>query len=296
MKKQILITLMMLGSYFANAQKAWIEPDPINPNDSITIWIDLTKCADFGGPVLATTTDDLYMWTWRPNEHPTGHPLNNGTWGESNEALKVQKAGNGVVFFKMIPTEFYEVNAAKLYADGISLLIKKKNGSDDCGGEECKTEDLEIKIDAPTTGPRKLYPFPKEKEKDTLSITPSDVLNIFYDTKLEDNDSLIGKDDLYCVVKARIGAGANDFIYFVDGDNIKAADRDIASAVPQMRMKNIGDGKFRFSFIPKNLFESINTGNQRILSVQYKITRGYIRKQYDWVAESPEYWFNTICE
>jgi len=63
-----------------------------------------------------------------------------------------------------------------------------------------------------------------------------------------------------------------------------------------MRMKDIGNGKFKFSFIPKNLFESINTGNQRILSVQYKITRGYIRKQYDWVAESPEYWFNTICE
>jgi hypothetical protein len=43
------------------------------------------------------------------------------------------------------------------------------------------------------------------------------------------------------------------------------------------------------------MFESINTGGQRILSVEYKVMRGYIRKQFDWTAESPEYWFNTNC-
>lgn len=294
--KQILLSgFTAISATTLLGQAAWVEPDPINPNDSITVWVDLNKCTFGAAPTLASTTDDLYMWTWSPKEHPVGHPLHNGTWGASNDALKVQKAGNGVVFYRMVPTAFYGVTASQIYTSPIKLLIKKKDGSLDCGGSECKTEDLEIKITAPTTGPQKHYPFPRKKTKDTLSINPSDVLTIFYDRNLETNDTLKDKEDFYCVVKARVGLGANDFIFFVDGDNIKAADRDIAGRVPQMKMKNYGNGKFGLSFIPNKMFESINTGGQRILSVEYKVMRGYIRKQFDWTAESPEYWFNTNC-
>lgn len=296
MKKQLFILLSAFTVGSAMSQKAWVEPDPINPNDSITVWVDLNKCADFGGPVMAGTTDDLYMWTWSPREHAVGHPLHNGTWGASNEALKLQKAGNGLVYYRMIPTSFYEVTAAQVYGSPIKLLVKKKNGSDDCGGQECKTEDLEIKIEAPKTGPKKLYSFPGLKTKDTLSITPNDVITIFYDNNLETTDSLKGRNDFYCIVKARIGTGVEEFAFYVDGDNIKAADRDIAGKLPQMKMKDYGNGKFGFSFIPNKLMAGANTQGKQILSIKYKIVRGYIRKQYDWVAESPEYWFNTVCQ
>ena len=36
-----------------------------------------------------------------------------------------------------------------------------------------------------------------------------------------------------------------------------------------------------------------NPNNLKITSVKFKIMRGYIRKTYDIVAESPEYWFNS---
>lgn len=294
--KKIILSFVFGGcSLLSMAQKAWVEPDPINPNDSITIWVDLNKCLDFGGPALATTTDDIYMWTWSPYEHKLGHPLHNGTWGASNEALKMRNDGNGLVYFRMVPTQFYEVSAGSIYANPIKLLVKKKNGSDDCGGSECKTEDLEIKITAPATGPRKLYCFPNLKTKDTLSINSSDAITIFYDRNLETNDTLKDKEDFYCVVKARTGLTETDFVFYVNGDEIKAADRDIAGKVPQMKMKNYGGGKFGLSFIPSKFFSGVNPSNQKILSIKYKVMRGYIRKQYDWVEESPEYWFNTVC-
>ena len=45
MKKLLFVitaVLMSIGKLVA--QKAWATPDPINPNDSITIWVDIKKC------------------------------------------------------------------------------------------------------------------------------------------------------------------------------------------------------------------------------------------------------------
>ena len=72
--KQILLSgFTAISATTLFGQAAWVEPDPINPNDSITIWVDLNKCTFGGAPTLASTTDDLYMWTWSPKEHPVGY-------------------------------------------------------------------------------------------------------------------------------------------------------------------------------------------------------------------------------
>lgn len=293
MRKSIVFSALFLLLGPAMAQKAWITPDPPNLDDSITLWVDIKKC---DRQQLAGTTDPLYMWTWNPKEHPVGHPLNNGTWGNSNDALRFTSAGNDVYFYRMIPTKFYECTKADLYTKGISLLLKKKDGTGSAAAGEDKTEDLIVKIEMPKTGPRKLYSFPGLALKDTLSTTSSEPLTIVYDRNLETNDTLKDKSDFYCVIKARYGTSSTEFFYFIDPENMKAADRQVASLVPQMQMKDMGNGKFSFTFIPDKLFDSKNTNKQKLLSVRYKVMRGNIRKTFDMTAELNEYWFNTVCQ
>jgi hypothetical protein len=285
MKKFIftLFAISLLTSKLS-AQKAWATPDPINPNDSITIWVDIKKC---DRQQLAGTSDPLYMWTWAPKEHPKGHPLHNGTWQASTDALQMRSAGNDLYFYRMIPTQFYEVTAAELYNNDINLLLKKKDGTGGAAGED-KTEDLKIELSPPVTGPQKISPFPRLAQKDTLSIGANDVLTIQYDRNLETKDTLKDKEDFYVYAKARIGAGAADFVQIVSITKVATA--------PQLAMKNMGNGKFALSMIPNKFFASVNPGAQKILSVQFQIVRGKIRNSNDTVDGTYEYFLNQNCE
>jgi hypothetical protein len=285
MKKFIftLFAISLLTSKLS-AQKAWATPDPINPNDSITIWVDIKKC---DRQQLAGTSDPLYMWTWAPKEHPKGHPLHNGTWQASTDALQMRSAGNDLYFYRMIPTQFYEVTAAELYNNDINLLLKKKDGTGGAAGED-KTEDLKIELSPPVTGPQKISPFPRLAQKDTLSIGANDVLTIQYDRNLETKDTLKDKEDFYVYAKARIGAGAADFVQIVSITKVATA--------PQLAMKNMGNGKFALSMIPNKFFASVNPGGQKILSVQFQIVRGKIRNSNDTVDGTYEYFLNQNCE
>jgi hypothetical protein len=285
MKKFIftLFAISLLTSKLS-AQKAWATPDPINPHDSITIWVDIKKC---DRQQLAGTSDPLYMWTWAPKEHPKGHPLHNGTWQASTDALQMRSAGNDLYFYRMIPTQFYEVTAAELYNNDINLLLKKKDGTGGAAGED-KTEDLKIELSPPVTGPQKISPFPRLAQKDTLSIGANDVLTIQYDRNLETKDTLKDKEDFYVYAKARIGAGAADFVQIVSITKVATA--------PQLAMKNMGNGKFALSMIPNKFFASVNPGGQKILSVQFQIVRGKIRNSNDTVDGTYEYFLNQNCE
>jgi len=285
MKKLLIFSLIFLiGLSKLQAQKAWATPDPINPNDSITIWVDIKKC---DRQQLAGTTDPLYMWTWSPKEHPKGHPLNNGTWLASNDALQMRSAGNDLYFYRMIPTAFYEVTAAELYNNDISLLLKKKDGTGTAAGED-KTEDLKIDLAPPVTGPQKVSPFPRLAKKDNKSIGASDVLTIIYDRNLETKDTLKDKEDFYLYAKARTGPGLTDFIQFVSITKV--------ATEPKLAMKNLGGGKFALSMIPNKFFASVNPTNQKILSVQFQIVRGKIRNSNDTVDGTYEYFLNQNCE
>ncbi len=293
-----IVSLMLTSTLVntANAQKAWATPDPINPNDSITLWVDLKKCEFAGAANMLGATQPVYMWTWSPKEHPAGHPLNNGKWNESNEALKLNHFGDDVYYFRMIPTQFYEVSAGDLYAKDISLLVKFKDGAAGANGSECKTEDLKIDFVAPVSGPEKVSCFPSRKTKDTLSISGNDVFTVFYDRNIEDKDSLKDKEDFYVFIKAR--TGANTFISI-------AANEKTTGNFDQLAMKNLGNGKFKFSIIPNKFFAPYNPNNAKILSIQIRIVRKKVVNQNDMVdGPNPsaqfggfyEYWLNTNCE
>jgi hypothetical protein len=213
--------------------------------------------------------------------------LHNGTWQASTDALQMRSAGNDLYFYRMIPTQFYEVTAAELYNNDINLLLKKKDGTGGAAGED-KTEDLKIELSPPVTGPQKISPFPRLAQKDTLSIGANDVLTIQYDRNLETKDTLKDKEDFYVYAKARIGAGAADFVQIVSITKVATA--------PQLAMKNMGNGKFALSMIPNKFFASVNPGAQKILSVQFQIVRGKIRNSNDTVDGTYEYFLNQNCE
>ena len=168
----ILLVLTFFGSGFGYSQKAWVTPSPVNPNDTITLWVDLKQCTFAGVPNILGATQPLYLWTWVPKELPSGHPLNNGSWTASNEVLKMTHAGNDVYYFKMIPTKFYEVCAAELYANDIFFLAKFKNGSNGANGYECKTEDLRVDITENVSNPTVCNTFMKKRGLSLAELVP----------------------------------------------------------------------------------------------------------------------------
>ncbi len=169
----VFLALTCLGTEIGYGQKAWVTPSPVNPNDTITLWVDLKQCTFAGVPNILGATQPLYLWTWVPKEHPSGHPMSNGSWTASNEALKMTHAGNDVYYFKMIPTKFYEVCAAELYANDIFFLAKFKNGSNGANGYECKTEDLRVDITENVSNPTVCNTFMKKRSLSLAELVPS---------------------------------------------------------------------------------------------------------------------------
>ena len=95
----IIIGLMLpLASW---SQKAWIVPDKFNPDDSITIYVDVSKteCTR-----LKDTQDDIYLWTWEP-----GNPvLGNGVWENSIGNNKMTRSADN-------PNIYYYKNGHHLF-------------------------------------------------------------------------------------------------------------------------------------------------------------------------------------
>lgn len=276
---------MLAIPMLANAQKAWMTPDPINPDDSVTIWVDIKQC---DCKRLLGSTEPLYFWTWMPRELPASDPLSNGTWLASNEALKMTSAGNDIWFFKMVPTKFYGVTSGTIYDKDFSFLIKKKDGTGAGGGgcNEDKTEDLKISIDPPKQGPQKVKPFPALAVKDTLSTSWNDVFTLIYDNQLEEKDSLEGKSDFYVFVQ---GLGDNGTTYTITpitqvGNN------------PKLAMQSIGSQKFDFQTIPSQLFEGIVPAGVKLRYLRFQIVRKKISSSDDTVDGVYIYWFNNTCE
>jgi hypothetical protein len=283
--RSFLFAALLLMTQTAVAQKAWITPAE-NPNlkDSVTLWVDIKKC---DRQQLAGSTEDLYMWTWKPNEHPVGHPLHNGTWNASNEALRWTSAGNDVYFYRMVPTEFYEVTPAALYANDIHLLLKKKDGTGDSNGE-AKTEDLVIALDPPVTGPQKLSTFPKTKKKDTMSTSSSDVFTLKYDRNLEEKVALQTADDFYVYVQAK---GDNGLYYKYNNISITKVGND-----PNLAMSDMGNGMFHFTIIPSSFMAADVPAGVKLIGLKFQVVRKTIKNSDDTVDGTYEYIFNPNCE
>jgi 1,4-alpha-glucan branching enzyme len=131
-------------------------------DEELTIKVDLT------GTGLANNNGPFYIWTWRP-----ASPSNMGSWGNSNEAMKMTNEGNNIWSFTMVPKDFYAVD----FSPEVSFLVKNKSGSLQTGDLGFRIDEsaagLMLRINTPTrfplvTEPGTIIPIQAESNKVSL--------------------------------------------------------------------------------------------------------------------------------
>ncbi len=243
--KKIISTLVALSaSLLAFSQAAYIQPSPTGKNDTITLYINVAQTTDgtMNNALSAMLTDHpndtVYLWTWQP----AGPVAGNGDWTNSNSAMAMTKVEGAEKLYsiRFKPTSFYGVDATTFFTNGISCLAKLKSGNAYQGeyNGEAKTEDLSINI-IPKLCDELYCVFPEIAKTD-------DYVSITYDNTQETNPDLqnLSEDDCYLFLRAE----QSTFVAY------NYADAALVSTLPQLKMKYIGDGKFRLTIIPSDFF------------------------------------------
>ena len=233
MKKIFSFILALAASTFAFGQAAYIQPSPTGKNDTITLYINVAQTTDgtmnnaLSAMLSDHPEDTVYLWTWQP----AGPVAGNGDWTNSNSAMAMTKVGEKLYSLRFKPTSFYGVDATTFFTNGISCLAKMRSGNayDGLYNGEAKTEDLSVNI-IPKLCDELYCVFPEIAKTD-------DYLSITYDNTLETNPDMqnLGEDDAYLFLRAE----QSTFVAF------NYTDPAIATTLPQLKMKAIGDGKFR---------------------------------------------------
>jgi hypothetical protein len=242
MKKIFSFILALAASTFAVGQAAYIQPSPTGKNDTITLYINVAQTTDgtmnnaLSAMLSDHPEDTVYLWTWQP----AGPVAGNGDWTNSNSAMAMTKVSEKLYSLRFLPTSFYGVDATTFFTNGISCLAKLRSGNAYTGeyNGEAKTEDLHVNI-IPKLCDELYCVFPEIAKTD-------DYLSITYDNTLETNSDLqnLGDDDAYLFLRAE----QSTFVAF------NYADPAIVTTLPQLKMKAIGDGKFRLTIIPSDFF------------------------------------------
>lgn len=269
------VALLGLGSQVMG-QAAYMEPDPNTIDmsvDSVTIFVDLSQVTDTR---LQGTPGPLYMWTWSPAD-PTGVG-GNGDWANSNPALEMTNYGPDLWGIKVVLTEFYGVTVQDIFDNDISFLGKLLDGTGDGFGMEDKTEDLMIAVDPPTSPQQKVFSFPAD-QADSVYITQNDIFTLSYDNSLEDKVTMQNVDDLYVYARA----------WDTDGTQYRPAIIAQVGNTPKLQMKNVGEGMFRWTIWPKDLFE-IPDG-KTLDYVRLQIMKPDLQSSDDAVDGTFEYYF-----
>jgi hypothetical protein len=243
--KKIVFTLVALAAcMMAYSQAAYIQPSPTGKNDTITLYINVAQTTDgtMNNALSAMLTDHpddtVYLWTWQP----AGPVVGNGDWTNSNSAMAMTKVPNAEKLYsiRFKPTSFYGVDATTFFTNGISCLAKLDNGNAYEGeyNGEAKTEDLNINI-IPKLCDELYCVFPEIAKTD-------DYVSITYDNTQETTPELqnLGEDECYIFLRAE----QSTFVAF------NYADPAVVTTLPQLKMKSIGDGKFRLTIIPSDFF------------------------------------------
>jgi len=220
------------------------DPDNLDPTSEIKIIVDLTQTSNEWGIIEAAAGgEDMYIWTWKPFEHPASSSKANGigptAWKNSNDVLKMTKESPGVYSFTMTPTEFYDVDAKTVYDEDIHLLVKPKDGGG-YGDPDIKTEDMVLAFELPK-GPSSIlstFPSPFGKDLDSLKIELDDVFSVVYDNNEDDKPGLKDVTDMYIYPEL---TGSDAVVYKIASSPKRVAD------FPQLRMTNNGDGTFQLS-------------------------------------------------
>jgi len=292
-----LAGLLLLSSEMAG-QAAWIEPggDAFNPDAEATIYVDLEKTSnDFGIIEASQSGQAMFIWTWQPKEHPAGHPLANGigsqAWKNSNDALMMTKEdalGPYVYSYTMVPTQFYEVDAATVYNNDFEFLIKPKDGGG-FGDPDIKTEDLKVEVAPP--GLAKVFTIPVgtlSGDTAVLASTPDEVFTIRYDQAQEEAPSLIDATEFYVYLR---GEGSDGNQYQV-APNLNAVDE-----TPELRMTAQGQQVYTLSFIPNRFYKDVPPGVD-IVFMRYQIVKKGFSSTADVVADGTknEFRYTFSCE
>lgn len=224
------------------------EPKEIDPEATVKIIVNLNQL-DASQTYVQNLLDsadngaDIYIWTYLPIEHPTGHPLANGTsdpaWQNSNDALKMTKEDDRIYSFTMVPTDFYEVTAQEVYDKNIGFLVKTKNGGGYEFSYDVKSDDLELVVDPPKLVLDPAYGFPSKPQGD-------DLVTIYYDNDRETKASMqnLGPTECYVWAKATLS----------DSTEVQIATLNQVYNTPQLRMNYIADGAFRKFIVPNEFF------------------------------------------
>lgn len=237
-----ILTFLLFGaSLQLSAQKIWTDPVAYDsPEDSVTIFVDLTQ---MDCDKLVGNAGPLYLWSWMPAEPLVG----NGDWAASNTDLALTDEGDDVWSFTMLPTEFYGVTAQEVYDSDIFFLVKGLDGGSggDCSsaGDENKTEDLTLVIEAPGVAVQKVYGFPSPTEEDSIYITSGDIFTLIYNNAIEEKASMQNPGDLYVYARA----------YDTDGGEYKPSTIGQAGSNPALKMTQDG-AIYNWSIIPQSLF------------------------------------------
>lgn len=254
MYKQLFIYCYMvmataLMSQTALAQKAYFEPDPMDPEEMVTLYIDIAQCEC---QKLVGTDQQLYLWTWVPAD-PVGVG-GNGSWNSSNEAMALTKVEGDKWKFEFIPTELYGKSADEIFASGkLSFLAKMKDGGSGGACElENKTEDIHVDVKRPASPNRKIYSFPiayitDYSTNDTMKLRGEDVITIIYNNNFEQKPTMQSPDELFLFIKAT----DNNGVVYKSAQNVGSADNDGSLT----KMTNEANRIYSFTFIPDQFFQ-----------------------------------------
>jgi len=287
LKSNFIALLAFVLPVFAWGQAAFLEkPEEFKPDKPCKIIVNLKLTSNEWGIVEAANNEDMFLWVWKPAEHPAGHPFANGiggaAWKNSNDALKMTKESDGVYSYSFTPTEFFEVEAATVFKEDFHFLVKPKDGGG-YGDPDIKTEDLTISVDPPASPIVKVQSVPQGKGKklDTIASSTADVFSIVYNNNVEEKASMQEAEELYVYIVAYDDLG-NEY-------KIASSPKRVAD-FPELKMTKNTDGIFQFSCIPDR-FISIPDG-QMLYRLEVQIVKPNLRTTSDWVDGVFTYYFN----
>lgn len=272
MKKIIALLTLTLGGLNSMAQVTTEPPENINPEDTLKIIVDISAL-DMGldhNVRLMDAVDageDMYIWTWNPVEHPAGHPLVNGTgsqaWKNSNDTLRMTHEGGYSFSYTMVPVDFYETDAATVYARDIEFLVKPKDGGG-YGDPDIKSNDILVAVDPPTTTRDPVYHFPE-------FFTQNDVVTVVYDNNREPKTSMqnLSEGDLYVYIE-----------YWKTGEDVETPGHEVSLWTQvgnntELEMTEAEPGIFHWSFEPYDFLNSGGT-TDTIIQVRAVVKRGTV--------------------
>jgi len=255
MKKLVLIVFMqcIFTSFFG--QTVFFDPTPTDVTGPVRIYVDISAENLFDGcgncdpnafDDVDPETNPLYIWTWirdgysRPSDLEIGgETLNvtNGDWVNSNENMLMTQDPDDpdLWYFDYLgasTAQFFGLPAAELYADGVNLLVKEKNGEPDTPDNQQKSADFNL-IPEPVGCFDKVCPFPTTFFQD-------DFFAILYDTKKEANPGLQGGDAYFARFQYKVNGGPYQPLEITDESMVE--------------MDPEGDGVFSLTMIPQEFF------------------------------------------